>query len=158
MFNLAANHTETYMLNINIQTIYGILGDPRFYEGYKLTFLSSAPVQNGAKYRYSTNVNFSSWGEYIDIDAIFINDNTTQITIKSECAVPTQFVSWGKNKKNVTDLYNYLVSALSGYINTVNTPPQAAPQNSVQPKFCIHCGAPLGGAAKFCQNCGNPVA
>ena len=91
---MAANHTETYTLNVNIQSIYEILGDPRFYEGYKLTFLSSAPVQNGAKYRCSTNVNFSSWGEYIDIDALFVNENTTQITIKSECAMPTQFEIW----------------------------------------------------------------
>lgn len=155
---MAANHTETYTLNVNIQAIYGILGDPRFYEGYKLTFLSSAPVQNGAKYRCSTNVNFSSWGEYIDIDALFVNEKTTQITIKSECAMPTQFVGWGKNKKNVTDIYNYLVSALSGYQNPVNNPPQAAPQTSGQSKFCIYCGAPLNREAKFCQSCGKPVA
>ena len=155
---MAANHTETYTLNVNIQTIYGILGDLRFYEGYKLTFLSSSPIQNGAKYRCSTNVNFSSWGEYIDIDVFFVNENTTQITIKSECAMPTQFVAWGKNKKNVTDIYNYLLSALSGCQNVVNNPPQPAPQTSGQPKFCIYCGAPLNTSAKFCQNCGKPVA
>ena len=60
--------------------------------------------QIGAK----TNINLSSWGEIITV--IFNKDKT--ITINSKCSLPTQFIDWGQNKRNV----NLFVEALKNIL------------------------------------------
>jgi len=45
----------------------------------------------------STSMNIRSWGEKVLIN--FLPDNSISVT--SKCALPTQFLDWGKNKANV---------------------------------------------------------
>ena len=45
----------------------------------------------------STSVNFRSWGEKVLIS--FLPDNSISVT--SKCALPTQFLDWGKHEANV---------------------------------------------------------
>lgn len=45
----------------------------------------------------STSLNLRSWGEKVLVKSL--PDNTISVT--SKCALPTQCMDWGKNKKNV---------------------------------------------------------
>lgn len=45
----------------------------------------------------STSLSLSSWGERVEI--VFANDGS--LTVTSKCALPTQCIDWGKNKRNV---------------------------------------------------------
>ncbi len=150
---MAANHTETYVFNIHIQQMYSIVRDARFVNGLHLSYRSETALQNGMSLRYTNDMSMSSWGEDIDIILIYVNDNTTQVTIKSECSLPTQVIDWGKNKKNVQQVYQYLVSFMA-----YNHPtPPVQPQPAVSGRFCTRCGAQLNASDKFCTRCGTPI-
>ncbi len=41
----------------------------------------------------------SSWAEYIEVK-INNRENETEIKFKSICALPSQMIDWGKNKRN----------------------------------------------------------
>ena len=169
---MAANFSNTYIFNTHIENICGVLSDPGFSGALKLTFVSRCPIQNGMKFCFRNDVNFSSWGENIDVDVFYLSETSSQVIIKSECAMPTQIVDWGKNKQNVNKLYNQLASVFAANPNgaampTVQAAPPVAPQPAMQqppmqqpamqPRFCQNCGAPLTAGAKFCQKCGNPI-
>lgn len=53
-----------------------------------------------------------SWGETIEVWFTEI-DSGTEVFIRSKCRLATQFVDWGKNKKNT----NRFMSALKRQIN-----------------------------------------
>ena len=182
---MAANFSNTYMFNAHIETVCAVLNDTRFHNALKFRFISRAPIQNGMKFCFASDVNFSSWGENIDIDVFYVNDNASQVVIKSECSMPTQIIDWGKNKSNVNKIYNQLISVLASAPvapqmpmqpvapvapvapeQPVTPPAPVAPQPPVvpvappaptSPKFCSKCGASLTAGSNFCQVCGNKV-
>lgn len=176
---MAANFSNTYIFNTHIENICSVLSDVGFGYAINLTFVSRCPIQNGMKFCFRNDVNFSSWGENIDVDVFYISETSSQVIIKSECAMPTQIVDWGKNKQNVNKFYNQLASVFAANPNgaamptapqTVAAPPASprpvAPQQqmqppvqqpTVQPRFCQKCGSPLTAGAKFCQKCGNKI-
>ncbi len=158
---MAANHTETYVFNIHIQQMYSIVRDARFVNGLHLSYRSETALQNGMSLRYTNDMSMSSWGEDIDIILIYVNDSTTQVTIKSECSLPTQVIDWGKNKKNVQQVYQYLASFMAYNhpappVQPQPTPP-VQPQPAVSGRFCTRCGAQLNASDKFCTRCGTPI-
>ena len=173
---MAANFSNTYMFNAHIETVCAVLNDAGFHNALKFRFISRAPMQNGMKFCFASDVNFSSWGENIDIDVFYVNDNASQVVIKSECSLPTQIIDWGKNKSNVNKIYNQLISVLASAPVAPQMPmqpvapevpvapvePQApaqpvAPPAPTSPKFCSKCGASLTAGSNFCQVCGNKV-
>jgi len=61
-----------------------------------------------------SGVSFSSFGE--NIIAICKPDELNEkckVFIASECKVATTLVDWGKNKRNVTEIFNYIKYVLS---------------------------------------------
>ena len=53
-----------------------------------------------------------SWGEKIEVSFTTF-ESGTEISVRSKCRLPTQFLDWGKNKRN-TDNF---ISALKRLIN-----------------------------------------
>ena len=52
----------------------------------------------------SASANFFSWGEVVTVS--FITDEV--INIKSQCKLPTQVFDWGKNRKNVKKIADFI--------------------------------------------------
>lgn len=75
------------------------------------TFQSEHPDgYGGCWFAICHSVSMTSWGENIKVSLHPIDFNTTDIEINSECALPTQIVDWGKNKKNIEAIFKYLAS------------------------------------------------
>lgn len=52
----------------------------------------------------STKGGLLSWGENIELNIKTINSNKTLVEIYSEAKA--QIIAWGKNNKNIQDIYN----------------------------------------------------
>ncbi|MEE1109071.1 MAG: hypothetical protein UH229_03255 [Lachnospiraceae bacterium] len=79
----------------------------------KYSFLSETPTPNGgAMFRFSHKVSLTSWGENVTVTAA-PNGNETVVMIRSECALPTQLVDWGKNSHNCGEIAQYLAAGLT---------------------------------------------
>jgi hypothetical protein len=92
-FGFPAHHMEQLGVIPPQQTIKDVLASLRW------KVRSEAP----AKITASTSVNLWSWGERVVIE--FFNDG---ILVTSSCALPTQCIDWGKNKRNVKKFINAL--------------------------------------------------
>ena len=167
---MAANYSYMYLLNANAERVCSLLRDARFYSFLQLEYRFEAPIQGGTTYRFSSGVTLSSWGENIDINVLYLNETTSQVIIKSECALPTQIIDWGKNKANVEKIYNHLFStiAYNPAFNNVSSQPEmnqapvqnqniAQPQQSPAGVFCKKCNTQLDPVSRFCHICGTPV-
>ena len=163
---MAANYTGVYVLNANIEHICALIRDVHFYNSLQLKFKSEIPMQGGACFQFSSGVNLSSWGEKIDISVLYLNETSSQITIKSECALPTQIIDWGKNKSNAEKIYSNLLMFVSNNQNLNGATYQQTNNqnlNNEQPEqvtksvFCTKCGTQLNSGANFCHLCGTKV-
>ena len=149
---MAANHQENYTMNVNIQTLCNIIRSQGFAEQLRTELKSENPTPTGVWFRLHHGATFTSWGEKITITLTPCGANATQVTIHSECGMPTQVIDWGKNKQIVCNVYEYLAA-------NVENQPLAQPRETafVPPaaNFCSRCGTPVAGAnANFCRNCG----
>ncbi len=125
--------------------------------GLNMELKSENPQGNGVWFRIHHGMSFASYGEKITI-TLTPQGNSTHIHILSECGMPTQLVDYGKNKSNVTLLFQYLEQ---GMPIGAPQPAPAAPQAKVQPDpavvFCTSCGQKNDAAANFCKGCGAPL-
>jgi hypothetical protein len=48
----------------------------------------------------SSSMNLVSWGEKIEIEFL----SNTEISVTSKCLLPTQWIDWGQNKRNIKKL------------------------------------------------------
>lgn len=55
--------------------------------------------KEGSRFYAQTKFSIYSFSEYIEV-AFLQNPGSTLLKFKSICALPTQIVAWGKNKKN----------------------------------------------------------
>jgi ribosomal protein L40E len=167
---MAAKYSNTYILNANMGHVCSVIRDAQFCNFLKLNFKAETPMQGGTIYSFSSGVNLASWGENIDINVLYLNENTSQVIIKSECAMPTQIIDWGRNEANVGKIYNHLLSSIAYNPTFNNTPPQPVinqvynqnfnnvqPQQAAMVNFCRNCGTQLDPTARFCQKCGSQV-
>ena len=77
----------------------------------KCQLLSENPDgHGGCWFSLCRNASLASWGENITVALYPVDGFTTDIDIHSECALPTQIIDYGKNKKNVETLFQYIVS------------------------------------------------
>ncbi len=81
--------------------------------GLKLRYALETPIQNGLFIRMSKGTTLASWGENVQITLICA-PNGTQVNIYSECAMPTQIIDMGANKKNVEGLFKYFEQGMPG--------------------------------------------
>lgn len=78
----------------------------RNIHGY--TFNREDPYQNGARFVFNSGMNFASWGETIYITVLPVGPRSTSIEVRSECALPTQIIDYGKNASNVRDIFKQI--------------------------------------------------
>lgn len=144
-FIMAASADLTRTYNINIEKFLTVIHDFSFTQALKLQFVSEYYINGGVTFTFHHGVSFTSWGETITLTVIGIQNCATNLIIHSECAVPTQFIDWGKNNDNVMMIANYLEQ-------TVPFVPDSAPARTTC--FCRNCGTEINIDAKFCYKCG----
>jgi len=99
-FGFPAYHTEKYSPKIKDENIRETVR--KTLEDISWTIRE----ETANKILASTSMNMRSWGEKIHIN--FLTDGSISVT--SKCALPTQCVDWGKNKKNINYLLNNIQS------------------------------------------------
>lgn len=175
---MAASHQEIYTMQVSIPVLCNVIRSREFADQLRTEIKSENPMPNGVWYRIHHGVSFSSWGEKITITLTALAENTTQVTIHSECGMPTQVVDWGKNRQVVCNIYEYLTANVGRFaapqqytqqpyaqpVQQAYTQPVQAQQPYAQPApvqpgiaFCSNCGTPVSGAGNFCSACGNKL-
>lgn len=152
---MAANHSASNVLNADINCVIALLRDITFSTSLNLEMKSENPTPTGVWYRFHHGVSFSSWGEKITISLTPQGVGATRIDITSECGMPTQVVDWGKNKRNVCNIFEYIAANIGRFLQI---PPMQQPvQQPLQQRgnrFCIKCGAQIVVGSAFCSQCG----
>ena len=95
-FGFPAYHTENYSPKTGDENIREAVRKSLENLSWKIR------EETSNKILASTSMGMRSWGEKIHIN--FLTDGSISIT--SKCALPTQFLDWGKNKKNIHSLLN----------------------------------------------------
>lgn len=147
---MAASHNGTFIIQSSLAQVNALICDPAFGRSTGLTFASHAPTPHQISFNFTTGVTFTSWGEIVNITIAAIGPQQVQMTVFSECAMPTQIVDWGTNRDNVTRIVNYVNQNIGRY---TMTPPPAAPAQ----RFCQQCGAQLTPNSQFCTKCGKKL-
>src|SRR5262245_32506076 len=62
----------------------------------------------GLEWRLSSDMSLASWGEKI----VVIATGPDTAFVRSQCALPTQCIDWGRNRKNVRRLIEALENAM----------------------------------------------
>ena len=134
---MAANYQETRVYRCLISGFVEELRSQRFCSVLNLELKSENPLPTGVWYRFHHGMSMASYGEKITVTLNAMNDGSLQVTIHSECGMPTQVVDWGKNKSNVEVIFNYLESTVVNnnqyFVNanaSVDQSAQYNPQNS----------------------------
>lgn len=154
---MAANFSNTYVFNESMELVCTVIRSPQFWAPLNLNLKSETPIQNGVMFRMSASINFSSWGEQIDIIVVYVNESSVHVTIRSECVMPTQIVDWGKNKQNVEKICSSLAATLTATRAYNQNVAASAPKQASQTCFCTYCGAKNETTYKYCGNCGAPI-
>lgn len=153
---MAASHNESKIYPISIESFLPVLRSTHFTSDQSFIFRSENPTNEGVWYRFHHGVSMSSWGEKITITLTRLPNNATNVHIHSECGLPTQVIDWGKNKKIVQGIFNYL----DNNVRQVNPPQNPQPQmqaTTASQKRCS-CGAVLSPNAAFCTSCGKKAS
>jgi hypothetical protein len=161
---MAANARDFIDVTMSINQMAALLKDYSFSSTLNLELKSENLTATGVWYRFHHGVTFTSWGEKITVTLTPIAPNAVRVDVHSECGMPTQVIDWGKNKQNISAIFNYIRSNSARYaqINAPSQTPAPVQQPApVQPavqnderKFCFNCGARLNPGAKFCSSCG----
>lgn len=72
----------------------------------------SADTQTFSAISVNSGVSLISWGEKIQIKLMQITPTTTSVNITSQSSMGTTLVDWGKNKKNITNIFTALMAYL----------------------------------------------
>ena len=140
--------------------------------GLGMEMRGEAPVMGGLQFFLKHGVSLTSWGENV---TVFLTDQggATNVTIRSECALATQIVDWGKNTENINGIFMYLERDMAAYYasgaaqpaddrslpqqNPYSAPAyNPAPQQSAGP-VCPNCGTQAPPMSRFCAVCGSPL-
>lgn len=68
-----------------------------------------------------TRTSMWSWGEKVTIHV----DGYNQVSVTSQCLLPTQLIDWGKNKRNVNRFFGHLTALLQPAQFPPSQPPPA---------------------------------
>lgn len=144
---------------------------------------SENPTPTGVWFRVHHGASFSSWGEKVTVTLTPMGQQT-KVNIFSECGMPTQIVDYGKNRKVVNYLFDFIMRAAYGQpammpqqnqaypqVPQNQAYPQQVPQNQAYPqqaaqpiqqpaaqgRFCTNCGSQVAPGMKFCTKCGTPM-
>lgn len=172
---MAANHKSSYVMNTTMENLCNIIKSENFSQTLNIEMKSENPTDNGVWYRFHHGVTFTSWGEKITITLTRVNSEMTTMEIHSECGLKTQVIDWGKNKRNVCNIYEEIERGLSpeGAQPTAATP-APSPTPTAEPAAPAAEPAPAAPAPtvepamapekkdkpviNFCSHCGTKVA
>ena len=105
---MAANHEKIITLNSPIPLLVDRMRNLPC-SGLKMTLKGEGPYSNGGVcFQVKHGMSFTSWGENITVALSPAGTDQTSVLVRSECALPTQIFDWGKNRKNVDSLIQYL--------------------------------------------------
>ena len=113
---MAAKYEQQFILNYNIDPLYHLVSSMNFVQDLKLNLLLNSREPQNCCLRYDHGMSMSSWGEEITMLLTPMNAGTTCVSIRSECTMPTQIIDWGKNKKMVMNIYDYIVRNIGIYV------------------------------------------
>lgn len=147
---MAANYSDTNVLNANINQVIALIRDISFSNVLNIEMKSENPTPTGVWYRFHHGVSFTSWGEKITISLTPVGPSATRIDITSECGMPTQVIDWGKNKSIVCNVFEYIGANIGRFVQV----PPAQPGQQAYDKYCFQCGTGLSASSNFCTKCG----
>ena len=130
---MAASANDVRIMNVGIQPLMALMRDPTFAHVLNIEMKSENFTNNGVWYRFHHGVTFTSWGERITITLIAEGPYTTRIDLHSVCGMPTQIIDWGKNKRNIKAIFEYIEKNIGAYCGVMPAAPaQPMPQEPPQ--------------------------
>ena len=109
---MAAKARGTNIFNATMSEMMTILRDSAFCRRLNFTFESESRTQTGVCYRFLHGTTITSWGEEITITLTPLGENEVQTEIFSKCRFPMQIFDWGKNKKNINVIMQYIAECI----------------------------------------------
>lgn len=100
---MANSYTESIQLQDPLEKAKAKTEDALMKAGFKM----SRWIENNQAFYAEVSITIWSWGE--DIEVRFQeNEQGTLVWFNSSCKLATQFIDWGKNKKNAKKFINCL--------------------------------------------------
>lgn len=163
---MAASFQQEKVYQIPAANFFAELRSPHFWNTLNFVFRSENPTPGGYWYRFHHGVSMASWGEKLTVTVVALSPTATQVTVHSECGMPTQLIDWGKNKSNVNKVFAHLETCVRAnvtppppppytVVSTAQNPLPAAPVAPVDNVcFCAGCGTRMLKTDRFCGTCG----
>ncbi len=118
---MAAKASGESIFNATMPQMIALLRDPAFRFQLDLALESENGMQSAVYFRFEHGISLSSWGEVIAITLTPYSEAQVKVEILSKCSYPLQLVDWGKNKKNVNAIMQYIGTIFKRY-----EPPRAS--------------------------------
>ena len=147
---MAAKYSSFIVLRATVEQLRAMICAPDFVPTLNLNFQTQVATPNGITLHLKSKVSMSSWGETVTITLSQVSPTDVRMDVLSECNMPTQIFDWGKNKKNVGMIFDYMNMNLHRFAAPA---PQASYQ-APQAKVCPCCASPIEEGELFCSNCG----
>ena len=100
------------------QATFQVAGHPQAVEQavyHALVAAGLTSVHGGGGVVYgSVPISWTSWGENVTA-VVGFGPAGALVTVESRCALPTQLVDWGKNRKNVEQIVQHLRALVPVY-------------------------------------------
>lgn len=105
---MAANYSSSRVYQIPLQCFVDELRAPQFYSMLGFSPGRETPTPSGPVFYFARGMSMLSWGDSLTVSIYPIAPGSVQVTVSSECAMPTQVIDWGQNKKNVEKIFAHL--------------------------------------------------
>ena len=155
---MARSATDERIIDLPIELIIGRMRTVGSESNFALR--SENPTSTGVWFRVHHGASMASWGEKITVTLTPMGQQT-KVNIFSECGMPTQLIDYGKNRKVVNYLFDFIMRPGYGQPvqNQDHVQQQAQPvqQPAAQARFCTACGKPITPGARFCIGCGKSL-
>ena len=154
---MAANYEQRFLLNYNLESVYQLFSSAKFVMDMKFEVRLNSREPQNCCLRFNHGMSMSSWGECITVILTPVGNTQTSMSIRSECALPTQIIDWGKNKQIVNQINDYVRQNIGLFLHfqPVYVTPQSVPNQTQQQKYCVSCGCEIpANRGAFCSSCG----
>ena len=155
---MARSAVDERIIDLPIELIIGRMRTVGSESNFALR--SENPTPTGVWFRVHHGASMASWGEKITVTLTPMGQQT-KVNIFSECGMPTQLIDYGKNRKVVNYLFDFIMRPGYGQPaqnqDYAQQQAQSVQQPAPQARFCTACGKAITPGARFCTNCGNPL-
>lgn len=155
---MARSATDERIIDLPIELIIGRMRTVGSESNFALR--SENPTPTGVWFRVHHGASMASWGEKITITLTPMGQQT-KVNIFSECGMPTQLIDYGKNRKVVNYLFDFIMRPGYGQPaqnqDYAQQQAQSVQQPAPQTRFCTACGKAITPGARFCIGCGKSL-